>query len=232
MRWPVVLLGALIVVACAGPSSPASLSVPTQAVAQPTGAPPTALADVSIAPAERPEDDPLSTAETCLDSQGRERPAGHWMCRSIAGRPPADSGGAASAPKPVNTPDPVRARAASAEAVDPRRLAADPNAYRGKNLVPECRALTVQQQADFTWVHLDADVYGVRATEHVIVRVRPKNSDILRGNCYEVHGVGAGTETATRALTGVAATMPLVESYAIRPGRSDSRQTFCGPPAS
>lgn len=190
MRWVVLWLGAVFVMACAGPSaSPASA--------------PAASAPATFAPFTPNPNEPWRlTATAAVVGAGRA------------------------------TPTTAAPQATLADPVDPRRLAADPAAYRGKNLVLEGRAMTVRQDADFTWIHLNADVLGVQANEDVVVRVRPKNADVLRGNCYEVRGLGAGTETATRALTGAPAVMPLIEAYAIRPGRSDSRQTYCVEPAS
>jgi hypothetical protein len=50
--------------------------------------PPTATrVPPSPVPTVPPTEEPAA-AEPCIDSQGRERPAGHWMCRAIAGSVP------------------------------------------------------------------------------------------------------------------------------------------------
>lgn len=118
-----------------------------------------------------------------------------------------------SNPRPstvVPTPRPTKD---TAEAIDPRRLVGDPNGYRGKNLVLQGKALNVQQEGDLTWVNLQAVVPGRDTTESIAVVIRPRNSQILKDDCYRIYGVGAGTQEVTRTFTGAKETVPTVNSY-------------------
>lgn len=116
-------------------------------------------------------------------------------------------------PTPTAQP-PARA---DAVAVDPRRLAAEPGAFVGQNVWLYGRALNVEQRDDYTWLQIMAQVADRTVTEFVVVEVSPKNTTILKDECYRVYGVGAGTQDVTRTLTGASGKAPLVRAYAVEP---------------
>lgn len=126
-------------------------------------------------------------------------------------------------PQPAATAAPVAAATATAPAkdqarvIDPRELAAEPFAFQGENLVLRGGGRNVEQQADFTWMLLEAVVPGRETTENVVVELRPKDGRILRDECYRVFGVAAGATTFRLVLTGAAVDAPLVRGYAWEP---------------
>lgn len=118
----------------------------------------------------------------------------------------------------------------AADLVDPRRLVAEPNAFRGKNIVLQGQALTVTQQADYTWVQLMAQPTGRETTESVVAEVRPKNVQILKDDCYRVYGVGSGTQNVNLTLTGASREVPLIRAYAVEGAPAGPRGIGCNPP--
>jgi hypothetical protein len=123
-------------------------------------------------------------------------------------------------PAPTATPAPAPDRAA-AEAIDPRRLAADPAAVTGRHVRLVGRALNVEQPGGgpdpYTWINLQAEVRDRALTERVIVRLRPPDRSILRDDCYAVYGIVAGASSARRLLTGASEMIVTVDAYAIEP---------------
>lgn len=217
----------LVIVACSGssarsPADPPKIAAPA---ASPTEAPTEAesatdsdAADVGEAAGA------ASEPATCVDGQGVERPAGHWLCRASHGTPPTavpppaagapDRAPAATGPTLSPEAAAARARILAGECVDPRRLEADPAAYVGKEMRLSGKALTVTQHEDYTWVQLMAVVSGNTSAPDtsLVIEVRPKDPAIVRGESYFVFGTGAGTEAVTRTLTGASQRMPKVRS--------------------
>src|SRR5437016_4422230 len=85
----------------------------------------------------------------------------------------------------------------SAQVIDPRLLASDPNGQRGKNVILQGKSLTATQQPDYTWMQLMAQIPERSTTESVIIEVRPKNAALLKDECYRVYAVAAGTQDVT-----------------------------------
>lgn len=103
-----------------------------------------------------------------------------------------------------------------AEYLDPRALAGDPKAHVGRNIYLQGESNTVDQKGDHTWLQLmslvrDRDF----VTESIIVEMRPKDSAILKSECYRVYGVVKGTTKVKLLLTGAEQEVPLVSGYAV-----------------
>jgi hypothetical protein len=122
---------------------------------------------------------------------------------------------------------------ADAKLVDPRLLVADPQSYRGQNIYLQGKALNVDQRADYTWVHLLAQVPGKSegSTESIVVEFRPKLPAFLKDECYGVYGVANGTQDVTRLLTGATNTVPLVAGYAFDSAPVGQFKIGCAPPS-
>jgi hypothetical protein len=114
---------------------------------------------------------------------------------------------------PVATPTPENTKA-NAEYMDPRQIAADAKGQTGKNVWLQGRALNVDQKGDYTWVQLEAEEAGRPTTEYIVVEVRPKDSSILKEECYRFYGVVGGTQKVTRTFTGATNDAPFVKAYA------------------
>jgi hypothetical protein len=129
-----------------------------------------------------------------------------------------------------NNPGPVRVFMAQAEAetfavsvrppkkeearvLDPRELVGDPKAFVGRNIILQGNALNVDQNADYTWINLQAVVPGRTTTESIVVEMRPKVPQILKDECYRLYGIVEGTQTVRRLLTGATNEVPLVRGY-------------------
>lgn len=112
---------------------------------------------------------------------------------------------------PTLTPDEL---AQSAEYFDPRLLASNANGHIGENIFLAGSAQTVEQQSDYTWVHVQAEVRDRPITESVVVELRPPEPDLLSEECYRFFGYITGTTETTIVLTGATNEQPLVEAYA------------------
>jgi hypothetical protein len=97
----------------------------------------------------------------------------------------------------------VEARTARAEAtkeaqraaaiwVDPRELARDPNAFRGKPVMLQGTAVDNNQHVNYTVLILLAQVPGRSLTEPVVVEVRPKIPDLQENECLRMTAVVFG----------------------------------------
>jgi hypothetical protein len=102
---------------------------------------------------------------------------------------------------------------ATAEVLDPRRIAADLQTYAGHNVQVQGRAVNVRQQANYTWLQLSAQAPRPASPEPIVVELRPKAPDVLRDECYRIFGTVAGTRSEGA---------PLIRAYAYEP-------TACNP---
>jgi hypothetical protein len=119
-------------------------------------------------------------------------------------------------PTRLPTPTPVPPSKATAVALDPRKLAADPNAYVGENIWLQGTALNVTQNDTYTWVQLLAQVPSHPfATESIVVEFHPRDSRILSDDCYRMYGVAQGTQSVTRTLTGASNNVAVISGYAM-----------------
>ncbi len=125
----------------------------------------------------------------------------------------------------VQPPSPAAARL-----IDPRELAADPQAFIGHNVILQGRTLTVNQHEEYTWVQVLALVPGRSTDESIAVEFWPKQPRILRDECYRVYGIVVGTQSVTRLLTGATNVVPLVYGYAFTPAPRDRFDIGCAPP--
>jgi len=130
--------------------------------------------------------------------------------------------GSLASATPVPPPD-----KASAVAIDPRQLVADPKGFKGRNVVLTGRTLTVSQhdtsksfdalgrQPSYTWGQFMADVPERSGlSESVVAYWAPKDSSIVGSEKYRVWGVVRDTETTRRTLTGAENESPAIEVYA------------------
>jgi hypothetical protein len=118
-------------------------------------------------------------------------------------------------PRPAATPTPAPDFHV-AQALDPRKLVADPKSYRGTNIELIGKALTVAQHDEYTWVQLMAQTPGdAYTTESVVLEFRPRavSGDVLDQDCYKVYGTVGESQTVTRALTGASQDVPTVTVY-------------------
>jgi hypothetical protein len=104
--------------------------------------------------------------------------------------------------------------------VDPRQLSAEPKAFVGQNIWVQGEAQNVghmeatDARPSYTWVHLQALVSGRTTDESISVIVTPKDPSILKDECYRFYGVGIGTWTVRRTLTGALNETPAIRAYA------------------
>src|SRR5205823_6066769 len=84
----------------------------------------------------------------------------------------------------------------------------------GQNLLLRGRAINVDQKADYTWVNFDAYVQGRTTSDQLVVEFRPKQTGILRDDCYLVYGVAAGTQSVQFVFTGASKEAAVVDGYA------------------
>lgn len=116
----------------------------------------------------------------------------------------------ATAP-PIAVPPPNKSQATY---LDPRILAAEPKAHVGEHVYLQGKTLTVDQNSDYTWVQIMAQVKDKDyVTESVIVEMRPKQTKLLRSECYRIYGIVKGTTKVTRTATGAENEVPLVYGY-------------------
>jgi hypothetical protein len=116
---------------------------------------------------------------------------------------------------PTATPAPSKEQAVY---LDPRILAADPKAHIGKHIYLQGQTLTVDQQSDYTWVQILGQVKDKDyVSESVIVEMRPKQTTLLRSECYRIYGIVKGTTKVQRTATGAENEVPLVSGYAFEP---------------
>src|SRR5687767_6356930 len=110
---------------------------------------------------------------------------------------------AARGARTANVAATAEARTARAEAtkeaqraeaiwVDPRELARDPNAFRGKPVMLQGTAVENNQHVNYTIVFLLAQVPGRRLTEPLVVEVRPKIPDLQENECLRMTAVVFG----------------------------------------
>jgi len=122
----------------------------------------------------------------------------------------------AAHPTPATTPTPVPDFQA-AQALDPRKLTADPKAYRGANIKLIGKALSVSQHDDYTWLQLMAQTPGADSyvTESLALEIRPHavSGEVLNQDCYKMYGVVGDPQTVTRSLTGAQNDVPTVTVY-------------------
>jgi hypothetical protein len=116
-----------------------------------------------------------------------------------------------------------------ADYVDPRLLNSDPDSYVGRNIYIQGNALTVEQEDDYTWVQVLAEVRDGETTESVIVYLEPPVKTLLSDECYRFFGTMTGTVTMTLRLTGAEVEVPMLDGYAYAP--SEPGEYFgCAPP--
>jgi hypothetical protein len=124
----------------------------------------------------------------------------------------------------------ARPTKANATVLDPRRLVAEPNSFKGQNIALQGKALNVDQRSDYTWVQLMAQPPGRTTTESVVVELRPKSTEVLKDECYRMYGVVSGTQRVTRTLTGASSDVPLVAGYAWEKARAGEYGFGCAAP--
>jgi hypothetical protein len=170
---------------------PVATVAPTQVVEKPaaTAVPPT------VAPTEKPTATPKPPTATPT-----EKP-------TATPKPPT----ATATPAPTAVPPPSKAQAAY---LDPRILAAEPKAHIGESIYLQGKTLTVDQNNDHTWVQILAQVSGKDSVyESIVVEMRPKQTRLLRAECYRIYGIVKGTTKVTRTATGAENEVPLVSGY-------------------
>lgn len=163
----------------------------TQATDKPTATPkpPTA------APTEKPTATPKPPTVTPT-----EKP-------TATPKPPTAT---ATAP-PTAVPPPNKSQATY---LDPRILAAEPKTHVGEHIYVQGKTLTVDQNNDYTWVQIMAQVTDKDyVTESIIVEMRPKQTKLLRSECYRIYGIVKGTTKVKRTATGAENEVPLVYGY-------------------
>lgn len=120
-------------------------------------------------------------------------------------------------PSPTITPTAGPDRSL-AKYVDPRELAADPNARKGQMVYLQGRALKVQQVTSankpYTWINLMANVKARSISESIIVTFEPKDTAILSDECYVVYGIVGGTIETKNTFTGATNNDPWVSGFA------------------
>ncbi len=115
------------------------------------------------------------------------------------------------------TTDVATSRRAAKEA-DPRDIAADPNGLRGANVVLWGKALNVEQDADYTWVYLMAEVFArPDADQPIVLIIRPRRSSIVSDDWYIAYGIVSGTQSVKRLLTGASNDVASLDVYALDP---------------
>jgi hypothetical protein len=113
-------------------------------------------------------------------------------------------------PHPPPSPLPQKK---DAKAVDARALAADPDSFKGQNIVLKGRTLGVTQYDKYTWGHLQAQVPNRSTTESVAIELTPGDKTLLRDECIRIYGIASGTQEVTRTLTGAKNNVPEIEAY-------------------
>jgi hypothetical protein len=122
-----------------------------------------------------------------------------------------------STPVPASTPAPD---SRFAQTMDPRKLTADPNTYRGMNIELIGRAQSVSQHDDYTWAQLMAQARtDTTVSESLALEIRPRATSgaVLNGDCYKVYGIVADPQTVTRTLTGASNSVPTLTVYRFEP---------------
>jgi hypothetical protein len=194
VRWALVWLGALLVVACAAPrgASP-DPTVVAQAtyVAEVEGRLATLTAPALATQAAR------EGTRTAVVAGLANSPAGIQTAITTIFDNPA-----------VFVAPPY---------IDPRDVAASPSRYVGKPMVLQGRALTVRSQDNTTWFQLMAQPQGSTATESMSVQYLSASTTIRRDDCYKVEAIGAGSDTITLQLTGVKNEVPLLLAMHVEP---------------
>ena len=127
---------------------------------------------------------------------------------------------------PTATPTPLNLTVSDTNKsayVDPRALAADPISYKGKNVFVQGQILNVAQHDTYTWAQIYAQISGDNSfnAESVVVEIQPKDSSILKGDCWRFYGIGNGTQQIKLLLTGATNTVPLLSGYYSRQMQAD-----------
>ena len=180
---------------------------------------------------------PISDAELAAIPEA-EPWEGGTMASAAAAPPEADM--PASELEDVPTAEAVIPPASSgpnkadAQPLDPRQLTAEPGAFVGWNIWLQGEAQNVTHheatgsRPSYTWIQLLARVSGRTTTESIAVTITPKDPSILKDECYRFYGIGAGTTTVTRTLTGARDEVPHIRAYAWEPAPRE--RTRCASP--
>jgi carbon monoxide dehydrogenase subunit G len=83
------------------------------------------------------------------------------------------------------------------------------------------KALTVDQKGNYTWIHMRAVVRGKSSTELIFVELQPKQTSILKDECYRFYGTVKGTQKITITLTGATTEVPVASAYAYEKAPAD-----------
>ncbi len=103
---------------------------------------------------------------------------------------------------------------ADAETIDPRRMVAAPKDYKGKRVVITGEANNVDHYDTYTWIQFLAQVPDRNLTESVVVEIRPRDTAIVKSDCYRIYGTVAGTQTVKTVLTGATHESLQIDAYA------------------
>ncbi len=110
----------------------------------------------------------------------------------FAGGPAATTTGRPRAASPTVPADSTRAGAAG-----PRAVSADPGAYAGRNVELIGRAVEVTQYPAVTWLRLKTEKPEQGNGESLVVELRPRQSGIVRGECYRISAVAREGQAGT-----------------------------------
>jgi hypothetical protein len=161
-----------------------------------------------------------------------------WVVLEVTGigsdpnsQPTRRAVGAEPTAVPTATLEPTKTPAELADEsiyFDPRLLTSNAEGHVGENIYVQGEAQSVEQQDDYTWISVLAEVRNRPVTEPVVVKLRPPEPDLLSAECYRFYGVVAGATETRIVLTGVTDARPLVEAYAAEPSPRES--SSCKPP--
>src|SRR5262249_23947243 len=115
------------------------------------------------------------------------------------------------------------ARVQSTQRIDPRRLVSDPQGLKGQDVLLFGQTLNVTPQGDYPWVQLLAADPGYRASESIVVEIRPKDPRVLKDECIRVYGNVAGVQRVTQTLTEATREVPKVDAFLWEPWLSLGR---------
>jgi hypothetical protein len=117
------------------------------------------------------------------------------------------------------------AQRSAAAWIDPRELARDPDAHRGKPVMIQGTAMSVNQYLQYTMVLLRAQVPGRALTEPVVVELRPKHAELQDQECLRVTGIVFGTKRVVSSSSTLS--VPHVNAIAWEPGPPGASATSC-----
>jgi hypothetical protein len=156
-------------------------------------------------------------------------------------------------PLPTNTPVPTATpsseeRSKSAQPIDIRLLEANPNAYKGQNVVLYGKVTNASVTGKETWAQMTAQLlvnHSVSATsrswatdnssankyisESVALHLYNLATPLLSQECYTIYGTVNGSENVTRTLTGATNTVPGISVYLYQQGTKDQYGLSCQP---